>query len=1143
MADIAELEVRIVDRIDASIDQKIARLEKGITGVEKNLGSLDGGFSRFQRTIITLGSGVDLVRGAFGLFERAVGAGLAVLDRGVAIVGRLTDAASEQDDAITQLNARLVSTGRFTEAYSNELQGLAGNLQQVTRYGDEATISAEALLLSFRKIGKDVFPEAIERIQDVATAMGGDLLSATKQVGKALNEPAQALTALQRSGIQFTEAQQRQIKALVAANDVLGAQRIILDELRTQFGGSARAAADNYRGAVASLTNAYSDLEEELGAVITHSRTVQIVIREVAAEFLNAAGEVKTFRSDNEQIEAVFQDVARGAFEATKGVIGFTRSVVGSVQAVQEAAPAIKLLLAAFAGAALGTGNVGLAAAFIALTSSVEGLRNINFDPVLAGLDSIEGRVDSIRERVEKRFQFTADARSIDNIEAAFKQRADKIAALKADIAKPADKIAAPFDLPATISPLGAGTQPGAIQGAPLTAPSLVSGDRVKELRAELQDAEAEARVLFAEFSRRGIDASESTRKLAQSLGITGAAARGLGREGEAGFGAVDKATEKARDRLEQFAESIRDSTRTPLEQINDFGAELQKAFDAGLISAEQMNQAMVDFTESTIGGTAATERLRGAAAKLYADTRTSAEAMQIALDDATEAARGFTDEAQRAEVVARAHAQITEQFEAEAQALRDMVNPAEKLERQIANVNKVAAEFPQILDEATKGKVIEKLRDDFNDLGKSGKESMEDLRRATEGFGRDFSKTFADAVTGGKADFEDLVRSITRDLLELSIHKGITEPFFVKPLDKLFGGGGDGGPLFDFFFGGGSSKAPTSPFAGPGSTELQLATDPFAAVAEDASNAFVGAADDASRANIAAANVAGQGWLSVANRVGGAFMAILGGGSSGGGSGILGTIIGGIISVAGSYFGGTSIGQGSGALGLVNQGSGGFSTIGGQSSVGELPGVYHRGGMVVDWPRFHDGWDGTGSRVAAQLWSRDTAAPGVPGLPGLPGKPGAGGRDSYARESVTDRLIERFYSREVTDRQREMAMRLMQERLAPNEVPAILERGELVIPRREVPMVEELMERANRRLERFHDGGMVGGGSGRTVETRADGDKASGQGITVQVQVNVGSLDPRTAASTILANMPAIEAAINDGVRRGRIIGGTRRG
>lgn len=84
-------------------------------------------------------------------------------------------------------------------------------MQSVTTYGDETVIEAQALLLTFTKIGKETFPQALESTLNVATAMGTDLKSAALQVGKALNDPVLGMTALSRSGIQFTEDQKKKL--------------------------------------------------------------------------------------------------------------------------------------------------------------------------------------------------------------------------------------------------------------------------------------------------------------------------------------------------------------------------------------------------------------------------------------------------------------------------------------------------------------------------------------------------------------------------------------------------------------------------------------------------------------------------------------------------------------------------------------------------------------------------------------------------------------------------------------------------------------------------------------------------------------------------------------------------------------------
>ncbi|SHJ24096.1 Prophage tail length tape measure protein [Malonomonas rubra DSM 5091] len=175
----------------------------------------------------------------------------------------------KQQDAVQQLEQRLKSTGGVAGKTMQDLQLMASGLQAVTRYGDEATLEMQALLLTFTKVQGGVFDAATEAIMNVATAMGTDLKSAALQVGKALNDPAGQLSALSRSGIQFTEDQKRTIKAMTDLGDVAGAQRVILAELETQFGGAARAARETLGGAIVGAQNAMGDLAENIGMVFS----------------------------------------------------------------------------------------------------------------------------------------------------------------------------------------------------------------------------------------------------------------------------------------------------------------------------------------------------------------------------------------------------------------------------------------------------------------------------------------------------------------------------------------------------------------------------------------------------------------------------------------------------------------------------------------------------------------------------------------------------------------------------------------------------------------------------------------------------------------------------------------------------------
>lgn len=169
------------------------------------------------------------------------------------------------------LAATLKSTAHAAGLTAEQIQKIGTERAKVTLFDDDETNRASAMLLTFTNIKKGVFEQAIPAIQDLATKMGGDgpadLKGASIQVGKALNDPTNGLKALTRVGVTFTEQQKDQIKAMQKAGDTAGAQRLILNELNKEFGGSAEAAR-KAGGGVATLTMWFNEFKETVGSKV-----------------------------------------------------------------------------------------------------------------------------------------------------------------------------------------------------------------------------------------------------------------------------------------------------------------------------------------------------------------------------------------------------------------------------------------------------------------------------------------------------------------------------------------------------------------------------------------------------------------------------------------------------------------------------------------------------------------------------------------------------------------------------------------------------------------------------------------------------------------------------------------------------------
>lgn len=196
--------------------------------------------------------------GAMGKFAAAFAASTAA----ALLFNKMLQETIEAQRAMAQLEAVVRSTGGAAGYTANQLADLAGEMQGLTTYSDEAIMSAQSMLLTFTRIGHDVFPAATSAVADLATAMGGDLKGAAIQIGKALNDPITGITALTRVGVSFSESQKSVIKDLVETGRAAEAQRMILKELTTEFGGSAAAARDTLGGALKALNNAFGELFE-----------------------------------------------------------------------------------------------------------------------------------------------------------------------------------------------------------------------------------------------------------------------------------------------------------------------------------------------------------------------------------------------------------------------------------------------------------------------------------------------------------------------------------------------------------------------------------------------------------------------------------------------------------------------------------------------------------------------------------------------------------------------------------------------------------------------------------------------------------------------------------------------------------------
>lgn len=175
----------------------------------------------------------------------------------------------KQKQAIAQVNQGLITTQGVSGKTLSQLEAQASALQKTSLFGDEDILqNVTAQILTFTNISGDAFDRTQQAALDLSARLGTDLKSSSIQLGKALNDPIANLSALSRSGIQFSDEQKELIKNLWSTGQQAEAQSIILDELERQYGGSAAAAAAAGAGPLKQLQMRFGDLKEKVGGLL-----------------------------------------------------------------------------------------------------------------------------------------------------------------------------------------------------------------------------------------------------------------------------------------------------------------------------------------------------------------------------------------------------------------------------------------------------------------------------------------------------------------------------------------------------------------------------------------------------------------------------------------------------------------------------------------------------------------------------------------------------------------------------------------------------------------------------------------------------------------------------------------------------------
>jgi hypothetical protein len=165
--------------------------------------------------------------------------------------------------------AHLESTGRAANVSARHIRKRSIDLESATSIDENLIGSGQNLLLTFRNIrneagkGNKIFDRTTMAALNLSQEFGS-VGSASKMLGKALNDPVLGMTAMSRAGVTFSQSQKDAVARMVESNDMLGAQKLILREVEAQVGGTAKAYGDSVEGMGNRITDAFGDLSRGL---------------------------------------------------------------------------------------------------------------------------------------------------------------------------------------------------------------------------------------------------------------------------------------------------------------------------------------------------------------------------------------------------------------------------------------------------------------------------------------------------------------------------------------------------------------------------------------------------------------------------------------------------------------------------------------------------------------------------------------------------------------------------------------------------------------------------------------------------------------------------------------------------------------
>lgn len=340
---------------------------------------------------------------------------LLALGKAVQLVAGAFRAAADEQGALRRFEQALANTGNATRTTSEELTNFADRLSKATGTAADEIVEAAAMI-AMDGLDNEIFYRSIELANDMAAAWGGNLRTNMEGLSRAIGDPVKGFAMLRMRGIQLTDQQAALVSQLMESNDVIGAQRVVLESLEAQVKGIAEAGADPMK----QLQESARVLGKEMGGPLVGA------INEVAIRLLHLAqrdNTAKVFRWIGQALAWVVRWIGKAIdfldaldknalVPARRGVARFVRVIEGALRTLANFAAR-----AAAVANALGPLGRGFSRAFADMSGSLNraaGAVEAYGDAHEEMTDRIEANAEaSARSRAEAQAQIEAQREAV----------------------------------------------------------------------------------------------------------------------------------------------------------------------------------------------------------------------------------------------------------------------------------------------------------------------------------------------------------------------------------------------------------------------------------------------------------------------------------------------------------------------------------------------------------------------------------------------------------------------------------------------------------------------------------------------------------------------------------------------------------